>query len=90
MSVQDINKKLVYHTQCNLNFIKLSFIDETNQNLADIKVKLSSKYHDFINVFNRTQIDKLSSHRFYDHKIELINDVMFSRCRAYRMFLYKL
>ncbi len=60
------------------------------QNLEDIKVKLSSKYQDFLNVFDRVQADKLSSHRSYNHKIELTSDVTSSRCQAYQMFLYKL
>ncbi len=41
-------------------------------------------------MFDRAQVDKLSPHRSYDHKIELTNDVTSSRCRAYRMSLYKL
>jgi len=41
-------------------------------------------------VFDWAQVDKLSSHRSYDHKIELTNDVTSSRCWAYWMSLYKL
>ncbi len=41
-------------------------------------------------MFNRAQVDKLSSHRSYDHKIELTNDVTFSKCWAYWMSFYKL
>jgi len=54
------------------------FIDETAQNLEDIKVKLSSEYQKFLNVFDRAQANKLSFHRFYDHKIELTSDAVFS------------
>ncbi len=35
-------------------------------------------------------IDQLSLHHFYDHKIELINEEMFSRSRLYQMFNHKL
>jgi len=35
-------------------------------------------------------IDQLSSHRFYDHKIELINEEMLFRSRLYQMFNHKL
>ncbi len=60
------------------------------QNLEDIKVKLSLKYQNFLDVFNRAQADKLSSYRSYDHKIELTSDVTSSCCWAYWMSLYKL
>ncbi len=35
-------------------------------------------------------MNKLFSHRFYDHKIKLISDSTFSRCRVYWMFFVKL
>jgi len=35
-------------------------------------------------------IDQLSLHRFYNHKIELINEEMLSRSRLYQMFNHKL
>ncbi len=60
------------------------------QNLEDIKVKLSLKYQDFLDVFDWAQADKLSSHHSYDHKIKLTSDVTSSRCQAYWMSLYKL
>jgi sugar-specific transcriptional regulator TrmB len=68
----------------------VSFTDETAQNLKDIKVKLLSKYQNFLDIFDRAQADKLSSYHSYDHKIELISDVMSSCCQAYQMSLYKL
>ncbi len=90
MSIEDIDRKIVYNTQCELNVLDVAFIDASAQNLEDIKVKLSSKYQNFLDVFDWAQVDKLSSHRSYDHKIELTNDVTSSRCRAYWMSLYKL
>jgi len=42
--------------------------------LKEVKAKLSSKYHDYLNVFDRAMTDQLLSHRFYDHKIELIDE----------------
>ncbi len=65
-------------------------VNETTQNLEDIKVKLSSKYQNFLDVFDWAQADKLSSHHSYDHKIEFTSDATSSRCRAYQMSLYKL
>ncbi len=35
-------------------------------------------------------MNKLFSHRFYDHKIKLISDSTLSRCRVYWMFSVKL
>ena len=60
------------------------------QNLKDIKTKLSSKYHEFLDVFDRAQLNKLSFHCFYDHKIELISNSTFSCCQVYWMFFVKL
>jgi len=79
----NINRKIAYNTQCDLNVLNVSSINETTQNLKDIKAKLSSKYHEFLDVFDRAQSNKLLSHRFYDHKIELISDSTLSRCRVY-------
>ncbi len=58
--------------------------------MKDIKAKLSSKYHEFLDVFDRAQSNKLLSHRFYDHKIELINDSTLSCCQVYQIFFVKL
>ncbi len=80
MSIEDIDRKIVYNIQCELNVLDVTFIDASAQNLEDIKVKLSSKYQNFLDVFDRAQADKLSSHRSYNHKIELTNDVTSSRC----------
>ena len=37
--------------------------------------KLSSKYRDLKKIFDQTKAKLLLSHRFYDHKIELTNDI---------------
>jgi len=41
--------------------------------LKEVKAKLSLKYHDYLDVFDRAMTDQLFSHCFYDHKIELID-----------------
>jgi len=46
--------------------------------LEQVKIKLLSEYHDYLNIFDRAMIDQLSLHRFYNHKIELIDEEMFS------------
>ncbi len=86
----NINRKIAYNTQCNLNALNISLINETTQNLKDIKAKLSLKYHEFLDVFDWAQLNKLFSHRFYDHKIKLISDSTFSHCWIYWMFSVKL
>jgi len=52
LSMINIDREIAYNTQCNLNALNISSIDETTQNLKDIKAKLSSKYHEFLNVFD--------------------------------------
>ncbi len=88
--IKDINRKIVYNIQCKLDVINVFFTDEMTQNLKDIKVKLSLKYQNFLDVFNQAQADKLSSHHSYDHKIKLTSDATSLRCQAYQMSLYKL
>ena len=66
------------------------FVTEMTQNLKDIKAKLSSKYHEFLNVFDQAQLNKLLSYCFYNHKIKLINDLTFSHYQVYQMFFVKL
>ncbi len=73
-----------------MNALNISFVEKTTQNLKAIKVKLPSEYHDFLDVFDRAQLNKLSLNHFYDHKIELTSDSIFSRCRAYQMSFVKL
>ncbi len=55
-----------------------------------VKIKLLSKYHDYLNIFDWAMINQLSLHHFYDHKIELINEETFSWSRFYQMFNHKL
>ena len=66
--MMNINKEIMYNTQCNLNALNVFSINEMTQNLKDNKVKLSSKYHEFLDVFDQAQLNKLLSHCFYDHK----------------------
>ena len=42
--------------------------------LKEVKAKLSLKYHNYLDVFDRAMTDQLLSHCFYDHKIELIDE----------------
>ncbi len=58
--------------------------------LEQVKAKLFSEYHDYLDVFDRAMIDQLPSHRLYDHKIELTGEETPSRSRLYQMFDHKL
>jgi len=53
-----------------VNLLELSHV----KTLEKIKVKLFFKYHDYLDVFNQAMIDQLSSHRLYNHNVELINE----------------
>ncbi len=58
--------------------------------LKEVKAKLSSKYHDYLDVFDRAMTNQLSSHHLYDHKIKLIDEKISSRSRLYHMSDHKL
>ncbi len=58
--------------------------------LKQVKIKLFSEYHDYLDVFDQAMINQLLLHCFYDHKIELINEKMFLRSKLYQMFDHKL
>jgi len=70
----------------NINLQELSH----EEILKEVKAKLSSKYHDYLDVFDRAMTDQLFSHHFYDHKIELIDKRTSSWSRLYHMSDYKL
>ncbi len=55
-----------------------------------VKIKLFSEYHDYLDIFDWAMINQLFLHRFYDHKIELINEETFYWSRLYQMFNHKL
>ncbi len=83
MFIENIDREIIYNTQCKLNVLNIFLINKMTQNLDDIKVKLSLKYQNFLNVFDWAQTDKLLSHHLYDHKIKLTSDLMSSCCWAY-------
>ncbi len=70
----------------NVNLQKLSY----EEILKEVKAKLSSEYHDYLDVFDQAMTDQLFSHCLYDHKIELIDKRTSSRSRLYHMSDYKL
>ncbi len=69
-----------------MNLHELSHVEALEQ----VKVKLSFEYYNYLDVFDWAMVDQLSSHRLYDHKIELIDEETSSRSRLYQMFGHKL
>jgi len=51
--------------------------------LKQVKVKLSSEYYDYLDVFDRAMTNQLLSYRFYDHKIKLIDEETSPRSKLY-------
>ena len=90
LSMEDIDNQLAFHREAQLDVISLSSVEAASQNLEEIKAKLPSEYHEFLDVFDRAQADKLPPHRSYDHKIELSGDRPPPQSGAYRMSPYKL
>ncbi len=43
--MMNINRKIAYNTQCNLNALNISSINKTTQNLKNIKAKLVRNQH---------------------------------------------
>ena len=58
--------------------------------MFNVLSKLSFKYHDFQNVFNRSKVDKLSFYQFYNHKIIIKSESQLSQSKIYLMFKNKL
>ena len=65
-------------------------INKTFEFIFNVLSKLSSKYYDFQNVFDRSKVDELSSHRLYNHKIIIEGESQLSRSRIYFMSENKL
>jgi hypothetical protein len=54
--------------------LKIQLKKQDNNKMIDSKSVMSSKYHDFLNVFFKKKADILSSHKKHDHRIELEKD----------------
>ena len=88
--------KFKYKRYYNFN-IKSIFLVEISKidilNLEKIKTRLSSKYYNYLNVFDRLKTNKLSSHRLYNYRlkfVENINKFKLSRSRIYFISSHKL
>jgi hypothetical protein len=54
--------------------LKIQLKKQDNNTMIDLKSVISSKYHDFLDVFFKEKADILSSHRKHDHRIKLKKD----------------
>jgi len=90
MSIEDIDNQLLMDREYRAEEICLSNVEMASQNLDEIKSKLPSHLHEYLDVFDRAQANKLPPHRPSDYRIEILGDVPPPRSKAYRMSLYKL
>ena len=58
--------------------------------MKKIKKMLHSNFHNLLKIFDFVVVEKLASHRLYDHKIELIDDSNIVRSRVYSLSYVKL
>ena len=72
-----------------MKLINLSNVEIAVVNLQNTKKKLFFEYHDYLDVFDRAQINQFFSHQNNNYKIELLIDIKLSQSRTYQMFLYK-
>jgi hypothetical protein len=54
--------------------LKIQLKKQNNNTIIDSKSMISTKYHDFLDVFFKEKADILSSHKKHDHRIELEKD----------------
>jgi hypothetical protein len=54
--------------------LKIQLKKQSSNTIIDSKSMISTKYHDFLNVFSKEKADILSSHKKHDHRIELEKD----------------
>ena len=55
--------------------------------LEDVKKKLLEEYYDFFDVFDRSKIDELSSHRECNHKLKFIKEADKTKLSRSRIYL---
>jgi hypothetical protein len=54
--------------------LEIQLKNQDNNKMIDSKLIMSSKYHDFLNVFFKKKVNILSSHKKHDHRIKLERD----------------
>ena len=82
---EDVQLYFLTINQIDRELKKRQIVKSDNNENADVAIsslimnevlqKLSSKYRDLKKIFDQTKVKLLSSHRSYDHKIELTDDI---------------
>ena len=90
ISISDIDRQIASNTEDSLEAIYLSNAEVAAQNLEDIRERLPIEFHEFLDIFNRAQVNNLPPYRVSDYKIKLIGDSIPPQSRAYRMSPYKI
>ena len=90
LSMADIDSQLALDRECRMEEISLSTVEAASQNLEELRQKIPPEYHEYLEVFDRSQANRLPPHRSCDHKIELTSDSIPPQSRAYRMSPFKL
>ena len=73
-SIEEIDYELALHRNLQVESLELSSVEASTANLEDVKKTLLKEYYDFLDVFDRSEANKLPPHRPSDHKIEIVGD----------------
>jgi len=90
LSIEDIDRKLLYHENLRIAALEVFTVEETELVREQIKEKLPREYYNLINIFDRSEANKLPPYRPSDHKIELNGQSSPPQSRAYKMSPFKL
>lgn len=90
MSMRELDQELEASKQTATEVLELSNVELSKRNLADMRSKLPSEYHDYLDVFDRAKANEMPPHWASDHKIELLGNARPPQSRAYKMSEYKL
>ena len=89
-SIEEIDAELALKETLKVEALELSTVDAAAINQQEMRSQLSPKYYDYLDVFDRAEVNKLPSNRPSDHKIELNSDAVSFQSRAYKMSSFKL
>ena len=82
-----------YKKCCGSNSKDVEISETVGLNQDEIKQRLPSEYHDYLDVFDRSKADELPPHRPYDHRLEFMDGAdtaKLPKTRIYPMSGHKL
>ena len=87
-----VNEPCSYHSKlkykkCYESYTTVRVNNTKKLTLENVKKKLSKKYHDFLNVFDRSKTDELPPHRECDHKLKFIDGADKAKLPRSRIYL---